>query len=117
MHTKDQLGINGENYAVRYLIGAGFTIVTRNWRCPDGEIDILAADGPTLAVIEVKTRATDAFGQPYEAVNWRKSARLRRLAAQWLREHPWPGPVRFDVISIVMPKDVVPTLQHIRAAF
>jgi putative endonuclease len=117
MHTKDQLGIDGENYAARYLLGAGFQIVDRNWRCSDGEIDILAVEGSTFVVIEVKTRATDAFGQPYEAVTWRKAARLRRLTAQWLREHPWRGPVRFDVISIVMPKDVVPTLQHIRAAF
>ena len=117
MHTKDQLGIDGEDYAVRYLVGAGFTIVTRNWHCPDGEVDILALDGNTLVVIEVKTRTSTAYGLPLEAVTWRKAEKLKTLAMRWLREHPHRGPVRFDVISIVMPKHGRPELQHVRAAF
>ena len=117
MHSKDKLGIDGENYAVQYLVGSGHTIVTRNWRCPEGEIDILATDGRTLVVVEVKTRSSTAYGQPFEAVTWRKSAKIRGLAARWLRENPWRGPVRFDVISIVMQKHCGPELQHIRAAF
>ncbi|HEX3707328.1 MAG TPA: YraN family protein [Mycobacteriales bacterium] len=117
MHTKDQLGIAGEDYAVRYLVGAGFTIVTRNWRCPEGEVDILAMDGNTLVVVEVKTRTSTAYGLPLEAVTWRKSEKLKTLAMCWLRERPHRGPIRFDVISIVMPKNARPELQHVRAAF
>ncbi|HEX3897679.1 MAG TPA: YraN family protein [Mycobacteriales bacterium] len=117
MHMKDQLGIDGENYAVRYLVGAGFRIVDRNWRCPEGEIDILAVDGNTFVIVEVKTRTTTAYGEPHEAVTWRKVRKLRGLAARWLRENPWPGPVRFDVVSIVMPRNSLPELEHVRAAF
>src|SRR5258708_2659903 len=101
MHTKDQLGIDGESYAARYLVGAGFTILICNWRCPAGEIDIIARDGSTLVVVEVKTRSSRAFGAPYEAVTWAKAEKIRSLAVQYLHEHPHHGELRFDVISIV----------------
>jgi putative endonuclease len=117
MHTKDQLGIDGEDFAARYLVGAGFDIVTRNWRCPEGEIDIIALDGPTLVIVEVKTRTSTAYGLPLEAVNWRKADRIRGLAARYVREEARRGPVRFDVISILMPKRGRPQLEHVRAAF
>jgi putative endonuclease len=117
VHTKDQLGLDGENYAVRYLVGSGYSILARNWRCPVGEIDIIAADGSTLVFIEVKTRTSTAFGLPLEAVNWRKTEKLKALSVHWLREHRHAGPFRFDVISIVMPKHCRPELQHVRAAF
>jgi putative endonuclease len=117
MHTKDQLGLDGESYATRYLVGAGFDILTRNWRCPAGEIDILAMDGGTLVVIEVKTRTSRLFGAPYEAVTWAKAEKIRSLAVHYLREHRHGGPVRFDVISIVMPRQGQAELEHIRAAF
>jgi putative endonuclease len=117
MHTKDQLGIDGESYAARYLVGAGFMIVTCNWRCPAGEIDIIAMDGDTLVLIEVKTRTSRVFGAPYEAVTWVKAEKIRSLAVQYLRENPHRGSVRFDVISIVKPKNCQPELEHIRAAF
>lgn len=117
MHTKDQLGIDGENYAAAYLVASGHHIVTRNWRCCEGEIDILAMDGDTLVVVEVKTRTSTAYGLPLEAVTWRKAEKLRALAARYLREAGRRGPLRFDVISIVMPKAGRPELQHVRAAF
>ena len=118
MHTKDQLGLDGEDYAARYLVGAGFTIVHRNWRCDEGEIDILAAEAGELVVVEVKTRSGTTYGAPYEAVDWRKAAKLRGLGARWLRENQWRGRgVRFDVISILMPKHGRTELQHIRSAF
>ncbi|HVW80563.1 MAG TPA: YraN family protein [Mycobacteriales bacterium] len=117
MHTKDKLGINGENYAVHYLQGSGHTIVARNWRCPDGEIDIVAKDGGTLVFVEVKTRTSTAYGLPLEAVTSRKAAKLRELGLRWLREHRHSGPFRFDVIGIVMPNNVEPALQHVRSAF
>ena len=114
MRAKDQLGKNGEDFAVRYLVGAGFDIVTRNWRCNEGELDIVAVDGRDLVIVEVKTRSSTAYGLPAEAVTWHKATKLRELAVRWLREHPTPLSVRFDVISIVMPRNGRPELQHYR---
>jgi putative endonuclease len=77
--------------------------VARNWRCGEGEIDLIVARGPALVFCEVKARTTAAFGVPAEAVTPTKQARIRRLAARWLREEG-PGrrtQVRFDVASLL----------------
>src|SRR3954451_18085360 len=102
MRAKDQLGKDGEDFAVRHLVGTGFEIVDRNWRCDAGEIDIVACDGTDVVIVEVKTRSSTDYGLPAEAVTWQKAAKLRELAVRWLRDHPTPLSVRFDVISIVM---------------
>lgn len=114
MRAKDQLGKDGEDLAARHLIGAGFDIVERNWRCDVGEIDIIAVDGGALVVVEVKTRTSTDYGLPAEAVTWQKAAKLRELAVRWLREHPTRLAIRFDVISIVMPRNGRTQLQHYR---
>lgn len=115
MLAKDMLGRHGEDLAARHLVGAGFTILARNWRCEAGEIDIVARDGATLVIAEVKTRTTTAFGSPAEAVTPRKADKLRELALTWLREHPDSGAgIRFDVISIVVPKSAPTRLEHLR---
>jgi putative endonuclease len=115
--AKDQLGINGEDLAARHLVGAGFTLVTRNWRCSAGEIDIVALDGPDLVIVEVKTRTSTTYGDPVEAVTFRKQRKLRELAVLWLQAYPHRGPVRFDVISVLFPKRGLPELEHWRGAF
>lgn len=80
----------------------GYAIVERNWRCSHGEIDVIAAGEGVVVFCEVKTRRCDEWGQPSEAVDRRKQARLRRLAGRWLAEHRGHGrAVRFDVVSIV----------------
>jgi putative endonuclease len=117
MRTKDRLGKDGEDLAARHLIGAGFDIVTRNWRCDIGEIDIVAVDRGTLVVVEVKTRTSTDFGLPAEAVTWRKLAKLRELAVIWLRENSCRMPARVDVISIVMPRNGRPELEHYRGVY
>ncbi|MBV9487894.1 MAG: YraN family protein [Frankiaceae bacterium] len=115
MLAKDELGKRGEDLAARHLVGAGFAIVTRNWRCPVGEIDIVARDGDALVVVEVKTRTSTAFGSPAEAITPRKAEKLRELALTWAREHPdSPRAIRFDVISVVIPKLGLPQLEHLR---
>jgi putative endonuclease len=116
MRAKDQLGKDGEDYALRHLVGAGFQIVERNWRCNEGELDIVAVDGNTLVVVEVKTRTSKDFGLPAEAVTWQKAAKLRELAARWMREHSCRLPARIDVVSIVMPRNGRTELQHYRGA-
>jgi putative endonuclease len=112
--AKDRLGKDGEDLAARHLLGAGFAIVTRNWRCPAGEIDIVARDRDALVIVEVKTRTSTAFGSPAEAITHRKQDKLRELALLWLREHPHRGPIRFDVVSVLLPTRGRPELEHLR---
>lgn len=116
------LGERGEDLAAAYLEGRGYRIVDRNWRLASGalrgEIDLLAATGRTLAVVEVKTRRGDAFGGPVAAVTPRKQAKLRALAAAWLRgTGGWRGPVRFDVVAVWLRPGRAPELRHIPGAF
>lgn len=109
------LGRWGEQKAAEHLVGQGMEIVDRNWRCPFGELDIVAYDGRTLVMVEVKTRTTEAFGTPAEAVTPRKAARLRQLASQWLREHAdRPLEVRIDVVGVLVPQRGSWRLDHLR---
>lgn len=96
MHAKDVLGRDGEQAAVNYLEGCGFRILDRNWRCAEGEIDIVAVDRHTFVVCEVKTRSGTRYGTPLEAIGRAKRSRLRKLAVRWLTAHG----VRFDQIRI-----------------
>ena len=81
---------------------AGYDIVIRNWRVRAGEIDLISSRSGVIVFAEVKTRATDAFGDPATAVTASKQARLRRLAAQWLAESGVHGvDLRFDVVSVL----------------
>ncbi|MFL6240898.1 MAG: YraN family protein [Actinomycetes bacterium] len=116
MRASDALGRYGEDVAATELTKAGFTVVARNWRCREGEIDVLARDGSTLVVCEVKTRAGLAFGTPLEAVTPVKLARLRRLALRWLDEckPTWVRSIRVDVVGVVYPPGGVPTVEHVR---
>jgi putative endonuclease len=118
MRVKDAVGRFGEQLAAEALVGAGLVVLERNWRCPDGELDIVATEGPVLVFVEVKTRSTLAYGDPAEAVNRAKAARLRRLAVRWLAAHPdqhWPE-LRFDVVAVVRRAPGGPTVRHLRGA-
>jgi putative endonuclease len=77
--------------------------VARNWRCRDGELDLIVRQGRVFVFCEVKARTTDAFGVPAEAVTRTKQARIRRLAARWLEEDApvRPREIRFDVAAIL----------------
>lgn len=88
MATKDDFGRAGEQRAAQHLSACGYDIVDRNWRCPQGEIDIVATRGDLVCVVEVKTRRSERFGHPFEAVDERKRQRLWRLAFAWAQSHP-----------------------------
>jgi putative endonuclease len=89
-------------------------LLDRNWRCEAGEIDLVLRDGRVLVVCEVKTRSSTAFGSPLAGVTERKAARLRRLAARWLAEHPvHPDEVRIDLVGVLVPRTGGPTLEHV----
>jgi putative endonuclease len=119
MRVKDALGRFGEDVAVQRLLGAGLVVLERNWRCPDGELDIVARDGAVAVFVEVKTRSTDAFGDPSEAVTARKAARIHRLAGRWLAEHPdvSADEMRFDVVSVLRRRTGGVSVTHLSGAF
>ena len=80
---------------------AGYVVLDRNWRVRDGEIDVIVRRASTIVFCEVKTRRSDAFGTPAEAVTPRKQARLRKLAVQWLAANgARADTLRFDVASV-----------------
>ncbi|MDQ4039469.1 MAG: YraN family protein [Actinomycetota bacterium] len=117
MHPKDALGAHGEDLAAAHLIEAGLKVLDRNWRCPIGELDIVAREGNILVFCEVKTRRSTAFGDPAEAVTWRKARKLRQLAGQWLTEHDEHArEVRFDVVAVLAGPGTPATVRHLRAA-
>lgn len=113
------VGAYGERVAARYLTEAGMQVLDRNWRCVQGEVDIVALDGSCLVICEVKTRRSLAYGSPLEAVTPRKAARLRRLAASWLAEHPELGrgvsDVRVDVVGVLRPRSGPAQVEHVAA--
>ena len=109
------LGAYGEALAARHLVAQGMVLLDRNWRCDIGEIDLVLRDAGVLVVCEVKTRSSIAFGSGIEAVTPTKAARLRRLAARWLREHPVrPAEVRIDAVGVLVPRDGPIEVDHVR---
>jgi putative endonuclease len=96
------LGADGETAVAEWYVEHGYEVVERNWRCRAGELDLVLRRGRTFVFCEVKTRSSDAFGAPVEAVTRTKQARLRHLAAQWLEEAPLHATdIRFDVASVL----------------
>jgi putative endonuclease len=116
VRAKDAVGRYGEDVAVRHLEAAGFTILARNWRCPEGELDVVAVDSGVLVFVEVKTRSSVLFGVPAEAVTRRKADRLRRLALVWLQaqQQHWPE-IRFDVVSVLRRERGAAEVEHLPA--
>jgi putative endonuclease len=116
-----ELGASGEELAARWYAAAGYEVLDRNWRCREGELDLVVARGGLAVFCEVKTRRGLAFGLPAEAVTPAKQRRLRLLARCWLAERPAGarrfGDLRFDVACVVAPPGAVPTLDVIEAAF
>lgn len=98
--SRKALGRLGEELAARALVARGYRIRERNWRCPAGELDIVAGDGDVLAFVEVKTRRGRKFGTPEEAVTPAKQAKLIELAATYVQESDWPGDWRIDVVAV-----------------
>lgn len=92
----------GEDIAARWLTAAGMSVLERNWRCREGEVDIVALDTDIVVLVEVKTRTGPLGGHPFEAITPRKVARLRRLAAVWCLAHPTSRPrrIRLDAVAV-----------------
>lgn len=120
MVRNSAVGRYGEDVACRFLQSNGITVVARNWRCSQGELDIVAVDGTTLVVCEVKTRTGDRCGSPAEAVTPDKVRRLRRLAVIWLRHARSAGSetrysgLRVDVLAVARPVRGAARVHHLR---
>ncbi|MCD2197125.1 YraN family protein [Actinomycetospora endophytica] len=116
--ASDELGRTGEQVAVEHLVARGLVVLARNWRRREGELDVVATDGRSLVVCEVKTRSGVGYGLPVEAVTRAKAARIRRLAQQWLAESRarWVE-VRFDVVAVLLVPGRTPEIEHYEGAF
>jgi len=110
------LGKQGEEIAAQYLIKKGFAIIERNWRFRHKEVDIIARDGNDLVFIEVKTRSSDYFGSPEEAVDIRKQHFLCAAAEAYVSDYSPDVNLRFDIISIIL-KSNFRSIDHIEDAF
>ena len=117
-NARKRLGDAGESAAADWYAHQGYEIVARNWRCRDGEIDLIVVRGGELVISEVKTRSSVAFGSGAEAVDWRKQQRLRRLAGRWITEccASAPRSIRVDVGAVLAPSGIL-TIEVIEGAF
>lgn len=118
--SKDRisLGKQGEDLAATYLKSHGVDIIKRNYRQKSGEIDIIARDQECLVFVEVKTRKSLRYGQPFEAVTPKKQAQISRIALDYMTRNKLSDQaVRFDVVSIVMCKDGKPQIEHLANCF
>lgn len=112
------MGRRGEDAACKYLRRRGYNILTRNFVCPAGEIDIICYHGDCIVFVEVKTLCDDAAGDPEDRITPGKQRRIERVAKAWLAAHRDPDcAYRFDAVSVVSPPDGKPRVRHVIEAF
>jgi len=116
MAAHNELGKKGEQLVLEMLRQKGYKILETNWRHEKEEVDIIAIDGDELVIVEVKTRSTDYFGDPEDAVDAAKERNLIRAAEAYVEEHDLNMDVRYDVVAVILKnKDL--NIRHIRDAF
>ena len=116
MAQHNELGKKGEQLAIDYLVEKGYTILDKNWRFQKAEIDIIAQKENTLAVVEVKTRSSDYFGNPQDFVNPKKIQLSVSAINEYVISKDLDVDVRFDIIAIVL-SSKTPSIDHIENAF
>lgn len=116
MAQHNELGKKGEQLAIDYLIKKGYTIRDKNWRFQKAEVDIIAQKDDILAVVEVKTRSTDYFGNPQDFVNPKKIKLLVTAINEYVISKDLDVEVRFDIIGIIKTKNET-KIEHLKDAF
>lgn len=116
MAEHNDLGNEGEELAREYLLNKGYRIRHFNWRFNKLELDIVAEKDGLLVVVEVKTRSTDTFEHPQEAITNRKIKNIVQAAEEYIFRFNWQGETRFDVISVI-PRGSEYVIEHIEDAF
>jgi len=112
-----ELGRFGEELAYKKIKRLGYKKIIRNYRCPQGEVDLIANDGDTLVFIEIKTRRDKSVGYAKEAVNARKRRQLSKVALFYMKSNNcFETKARFDVIAVSL-KGGKPLIEVIRNAF
>ncbi|HNP93987.1 MAG TPA: YraN family protein [Cyclobacteriaceae bacterium] len=116
MTDKIKKGELGEQLAANFLTEKGYDILERNYRYKHSEIDLIVKKDNWLVFVEVKTRTSEAFGYPENFVDDKKAEKILEGAEQYLFETNWDGNVRYDIISIMLKKDI-PEVVHFEDAF
>ena len=114
MAAHNELGKWGEDLAADYLQRKGYTIIERDWKSGRRDLDIVAQDGNVIVFVEVKTRRNSLYGQPEEAVDYRKLQSLQQAINHYVKFRHISQEVRFDIISIVGTIGTEPDIQHIQ---
>lgn len=116
MSKKSELGKKGEMLAIDFLKQKGYEILNTNWRFEKAEVDIIARKNKIVVFIEVKTRSSEKYGNPEDAVHFNKQSHLHRAAEAFIEQNNITSEIRFDIISIVF-KNNLPVIEHFEDAF
>jgi len=117
-NPRRELGQRGEALVAAWYERAGYEILDRNWRRREGELDLIVGRGSTVVFCEVKTRSSNRFGAPVEAITRTKQRRIRVVAGLWLGEHSLRGrDLRFDVASVMVERGTEPVIEVLEGAF
>ncbi len=112
------LGDRGEMAACEFLRSEGYQVLEKNYKCKLGEIDLIARRDGRLAFIEIKTRTSDRFGMPQEAVDLKKQKKILNLAQWYLKEKKIEKtPIAFDVVAVLWKEGASPVVRLITDAF
>ena len=106
-----ETGNRGESLAAEYLQIKGYKILGRNYRSKWGEVDIVAKDKDIIVFVEVKTKTTDKYGEPWEMVSPWKVEQVKRMGELWCLEYRWERRVRMDVVGVYL-NEVEPRIKH-----
>ncbi|QCW51317.1 YraN family protein [Nocardioides dongxiaopingii] len=113
--SRQAIGAYGERVAERYLVEQGMVTLDANWRCREGEIDLVLREGPVLVVCEVKTRTSLVNGSPHEAITDVKRERLQRLGVRWAEARGVrPAQIRVDLVAVMRPRRGPAVVEHVR---
>ena len=114
MAAHNELGKWGEDIAVAFLEEKGYKILERDWKSGHHDLDIVAKDGHTLVIVEVKTRRNRLFGNPEEAIDYKKRMSLQSAINHYVKSHRTGQDVRFDIIGIIGTIGSQPEIDHIK---